>query len=111
MFDDDDDEEENRSNSSQRFYVHNRPLITLNEIYSDKVIAHVKRWYERHSLPQLNLLIKRGLLKTFKDKSIRMSLGTVSLFQMINFELLILVEKERNLRSIRSKWKNSFVVR
>ena len=95
MFDDNDDEEENRSNSSQRFYVHNRPLITLNEIYSDKVVAHVKRWYERHSLPQLNLLIKRGLLKTFKEKSIRMSLGTVSQFNTINDELNFLFSSRR----------------
>lgn len=64
--------------SSQRVVVHNRPLLTLTEISSDQALSHVRRWYERQSMPSLNLLIKRGLLKPLKEKSIRMSIGSVN---------------------------------
>jgi hypothetical protein len=65
--------------SNQRILVHNHPLITLKQIYSDKTIDYVKQWYERHSVPNLNLLIKRGLLKIYKEKSIRMTISNVSM--------------------------------
>jgi hypothetical protein len=65
--------------SNQRILVHNHPLITLKQIYSDKTIDYVKQWYERQSVPNLNLLIKRGLLKIYKEKSIRMTISNVSM--------------------------------
>jgi hypothetical protein len=65
-------------NSNKRIIVHNHPLITLTQIYTDKTIDCVKQWYERHSVPNLNILIKRGLLKIYKEKSIRMTITNVS---------------------------------
>ncbi len=65
-------------NSNKRIIVHNHPLITLTQIYTDKTIDCVKQWYERNSVPNLNILIKRGLLKIYKEKSIRMTITNVS---------------------------------
>jgi hypothetical protein len=65
-------------NSRQTILVDNYPLITLKQIYSDKTIDYVKQLYEHHSVPNLNLLIKRGLLKIHKEKSIRMTINNVS---------------------------------
>lgn len=65
--------------SNQKIIVHNQKLITLTQKYSDKVTDYVKQWYERHSVPNLNLLIKRGLLKINKEKSIRMTISNVNL--------------------------------
>ncbi|CAF2479483.1 unnamed protein product [Rotaria sp. Silwood2] len=62
-------------NSTQRIIVHNQTLITLTQTYSDKALDCVKQWYERHSIPNLNVLIKRGLLKIYKEKSIRMTIN------------------------------------
>lgn len=59
------------NNLSQRILVENRPLSTLNENYSNKAIDHVNQWYEQESVPNLILLIKRGLIKVGKEKSIR----------------------------------------
>jgi len=64
-------------NSIQKIIVHNQGLITLKQIYSDKAIDYVKQWYEHKSIPNLNLLIKRGLLKIYKEKSIRMTISNV----------------------------------
>lgn len=64
--------------SNPRIIVHNQALITLKQIYSDKTTDYVKQWYERHSVPNLNVLIKRGLLKIHKEKSIRMTISNVS---------------------------------
>lgn len=64
--------------STEKLIVHNQTLINLKQIYSEKTIEHVKQWYERHSVPNLNVLIKRGLLKIYKEKSIRMTISNVS---------------------------------
>jgi hypothetical protein len=66
-------------NPQQRILVHNHSLITLKQIYSDKTIDYVKQWYEHNSVPNLNILIKRGLLKIHKEKSIRMTISNVSI--------------------------------
>ena len=65
-------------NSTEKLIVHNQTLINLKQIYSEKTIEHVKQWYERHSVPNLNILIKRGLLKIYKEKSIRMTISNVN---------------------------------
>jgi hypothetical protein len=70
-------------NSTYRIIVHNQTLIPLTQIYSDKAIDYVKQWYEHHSIPNLNTLIKRGLLKIYKEKSIRMMISDVSWFLSI----------------------------
>ncbi|CAF1174964.1 unnamed protein product [Rotaria sp. Silwood1] len=61
--------------STQKIIVHNQALTTLTQIYSNKTLDYVKQWYERHSIPTLNVLIKRGLLKIYKEKSIRMTIN------------------------------------
>ena len=66
-------------NTTEKIIVHNQPLITLTQIYTDKAIDCVKQWYERHSVPNINILIKRGLLKIYKEKSIRMTITNVSM--------------------------------
>jgi hypothetical protein len=71
-------------NSTHRIIIHNQTLIPLTQIYSDKAIDYVKQWYEHNSIPDLNLLIKRGLLKIHKEKSIRMMISNVSLIYLIH---------------------------
>jgi hypothetical protein len=73
-------------NSNRRIIIHNQGLITLKQIYSDQAIDSVKQWYERHSIPNLNLLIKRGLLKIYKEKSIRMTISNVRLIYLFDIE-------------------------
>ncbi len=86
-------------NSIQRIIIHNQKLINLKQIYSDKAIDYVKQCYERHSVPNLNLLIKRGLLKIYKEKSIRMTINNVSFIyflysRIVFFCFLYLKKKE-----------------
>jgi hypothetical protein len=111
--------------SSQRILVYNQALTSLTQIYSNKALDHVQHWYEQHALPNLNLLIKRGLLKTFKDKSIRMSIGIVrrdetrnnrrthaDVFSLLlHFFFFISFEEERCQRTIESTWKDRVFVR
>ncbi len=73
-------------NSNRRIIIHNQGLITLKQIYSDQAIDSVQQWYERHSIPNLNLLIKRGLLKIYKEKSIRMTISNVRLIYLFDIE-------------------------
>lgn len=79
--------------STEKLIVHNQTLINLKQIYSEKTIEHVKQWYERHSVPNLNVLIKRGLLKIYKEKSIRMTISNVSWNDRF-LECLFLKKKE-----------------
>ncbi|CAF2082584.1 unnamed protein product [Rotaria magnacalcarata] len=58
-------------NSIQRIVVHNQLLTSLTQTYSDKAIDYVKQCYTCRSVPNLNTLIKRGLVKINKEKSIR----------------------------------------
>ncbi|CAF1571144.1 unnamed protein product, partial [Adineta steineri] len=58
-------------NSTQKIIIHNQTLMPLTQIYTDKALDCVQQWYDNHSVPNLNCLIKRGLLKIYKEKSIR----------------------------------------
>lgn len=78
-------------NSKQKIIVHNQELITLKQIYSDQSIDYVKQWYEHHSIPNLNLLIKRGLLKIYKEKSIRMMINNVNFIFILNNQIVCFV--------------------
>ncbi|CAF1179224.1 unnamed protein product [Adineta ricciae] len=60
-------------NSSEKIIVHNQSLITLTQIYTDKAMDCVTQWYKSRSVPHLAVLIKRGVLKIYKEKSIRMT--------------------------------------
>lgn len=71
--------------STERIIVHNQPLVNLTQTYSDKVVDYVKQCYERHSIPSLTVLIKCGLLKIHKEKSIRMTINNVTLFRFCLF--------------------------
>ena len=64
-------------NSTQRIVVHNQPLSSLTQTYSDKAIDYVKQCYASCSVPNLNVLIKRGLVKINKEKSIRIVISNV----------------------------------
>ncbi len=92
-------------NSIQRIIIHNQKLINLKQIYSDKAIDYVKQCYERHSVPNLNLLIKRGLLKIYKEKSIRMTINNVSFYLFCIskdcFFLFFIFKEKRNFWTIR----------
>lgn len=66
-------------NSHPRIIVHNQAMVDLKQIYSDQILDYVQQMYERHSVPHLNVLIKRNLLKIYKEKSIRMTMTNVSL--------------------------------
>jgi hypothetical protein len=70
-------------NSTKKIIIHNQALISLKQIYSDKAIDYVQQWYQHHSVPNLNILIKRGLLKIYKDKSIRMTINNVSFIYLL----------------------------
>ena len=65
---------------TDKLVVHNQTMITLKQIYSEKTLDHVKQWYEHRSVPNLVVLIKRGLLKIYKEKSIRMTISNVRNF-------------------------------
>ena len=65
------------NNSTQRIIVHNQSLINLNQVHSIEAIDRVSQWYQHHSVPNLNTLIKCGLLKIYKEKSIRMTISNV----------------------------------
>ncbi|CAF3676167.1 unnamed protein product [Rotaria socialis] len=62
-------------NSTQRIVVHNQLLTSLTQTYSDKAIDYVKQCYACRSVPNLNILIKRGLVKINKEKSIRIAIS------------------------------------
>jgi len=64
--------------SHQRIIVHNQTMINLKDIYSDQILDYVQQMYERHSIPNLSVLIKRNLLKIYKEKSIRKTMSNVS---------------------------------
>ncbi|UJR35977.1 hypothetical protein I4U23_028718 [Adineta vaga] len=81
MIDDDDDISNDTNqlfsllpsfNSTEKIIVHNQSLINLTQIYTDKAKDYVTQWYKNHSIPNLTILIKRGLLKIHKERSIRM---------------------------------------
>lgn len=65
-------------NSTEKIIVHNRPLAALSQIFTDKTADCVAQWYRSRSVPDLLTLIKRGLVKVHKERSIRMTTSSVS---------------------------------
>ena len=84
-------------NSSEKIIVHNQSLDTLTQIYTNKAMDCVTQWYKSRSVPHLAVLIKRGLLKIYKEKSIRMTTNNVSHWQCPNNEQSFVLLKKREI--------------